>query len=102
MVKKAVQKTEVAVASQKVVEEIKKPVGKKPVGKKVEEKVVEPVTKTEDTGSDNSVEEKNVGDTLINELTDKISFVQLEMKSIQQTLKLLVKEYEKQNNTNNK
>lgn len=100
MVKKAVQKTEVAVASQKVVEEVKKPVGKKPVGKKVEEKVeekvVEHVTKTEDTGSDNSVEEKNVGDTLINELTDKISFVQLEMKSIQQTLKLLVKEYEKQ------
>ena len=66
-------------------EEVKKEVKKEVV-------VVEEVDKT----SDIVVEEKQLGDTLISELTDKISSVQLEMKSIQQTLKLLTKEYEKQ------
>lgn len=63
-----------------------------------EQVVKEPQTKTDevDKASDNTVEEKALGDTLINEITDKISSVQIEMKSIQQTLKLLVKEYEKQ------
>jgi|TARA_B100001540_G_scaffold317245_1_gene349640 chromatin remodeling complex protein RSC6 len=70
-------------------------------GKKatVEKTVVEPpVVKTEeiDKNSDNTTEEKPLGDILINELTDKLSSVQNEMKSIQQTLKLLVKEYDKQ------
>tara|TARA_B000000477_G_scaffold52176_2_gene43914 strand:- start:93775 stop:94425 length:651 start_codon:yes stop_codon:yes gene_type:complete len=64
---------------------VKKDVKKEPV-------VVKEVDKTSDT----VVEEKLLGDTLITELTDKISSVQLEMKSIQQTLKLLTKEYEKQ------
>tara|TARA_Y100000389_G_scaffold52592_1_gene48399 strand:+ start:5956 stop:6603 length:648 start_codon:yes stop_codon:yes gene_type:complete len=64
---------------------VKKEVKKEPV-------VVEEVVKTSDT----VVEEKLLGDTLITELTDKISSVQLEMKSIHQTLKLLTKEYEKQ------
>lgn len=68
-----------------VKEEVKKEVKKEPV-------VVEEVDKTSDT----VVEEKQLGDTLISELTDKISSVQLEMKSIQQTLKLITKEYEKQ------
>lgn len=64
----------------------------------VEQVVKDPPTKTDevDKASDNTVEEKALGDTLINELTDKIGSVQIEMKSIQQTLKLLVKEYEKQ------
>tara|TARA_B110001450_G_scaffold53985_1_gene50434 strand:- start:12210 stop:12881 length:672 start_codon:yes stop_codon:yes gene_type:complete len=64
----------------------------------VEQVVKDPPTKTDevDKASDNTVEEKALGDTLINEITDKISSVQIEMKSIQQTLKLLVKEYEKQ------
>lgn len=66
---------------------VKKEVKKEPVVVKEEE-----VDKTSDT----VVEEKLLGDTLITELTDKISSVQLEMKSIQQTLKLLTKEYEKQ------
>ena len=66
---------------------IKKEVKKEQVVEKEEE-----VDKTSDT----VVEEKQLGDTLITELTDKISSVQLEMKSIQQTLKLLTKEYEKQ------
>jgi len=43
-----------------------------------------------------NTEEKALGDVLINDITDKISSVQVEIKSIQQTLKLLVKEYEKQ------
>jgi len=62
------------------------------------EQVVKEVQKVDevDKASDNTVEEKALGDTLINEITDKISSVQIEMKSIQQTLKLLVKEYEKQ------
>jgi len=62
------------------------------------EQVVKEVPKVDevDKASDNTVEEKALGDTLINEITDKISSVQIEMKSIQQTLKLLVKEYEKQ------
>jgi len=65
-----------------------------PVVKVVEKEVVK---KDEvDNSSDNLIEEKAVGDSLINEITDKISSVQIEMKSIQQTLKLLVKEYEKQ------
>jgi len=70
-----------------------------PVVKVVEKEVVEKevVKKNDvDNSSDNVVEEKAVGDSLINEITDKISSVQIEMKSIQQTLKLLVKEYEKQ------
>jgi chromatin remodeling complex protein RSC6 len=63
----------------------------------VEQVVKEPEKVDEvDKESDNTVEEKALGDTLINEITDKISSVQIEMKSIQQTLKLLVKEYEKQ------
>lgn len=63
----------------------------------VEQVVKEPQKVDEvDKESDNTVEEKALGDTLINEITDKISSVQIEMKSIQQTLKLLVKEYEKQ------
>jgi len=66
---------------------VKKEVKKEPVVVKEEE-----VDKTSDT----VVEEKLLGDTLITELTDKISSVQVEMKSIQQTLKLLTKEYEKQ------
>jgi chromatin remodeling complex protein RSC6 len=66
---------------------VKKEVKKEPVIVKEEE-----VDKTSDT----VVEEKLLGDTLITELTDKISSVQLEMKSIHQTLKLLTKEYEKQ------
>ena len=66
---------------------VKKEVKKEPVVVKEEE-----VDKTSET----VVEEKLLGDTLITELTDKISSVQFEMKSIQQTLKLLTKEYEKQ------
>ncbi len=64
----------------------------------VEKTVVETVNKPEeiDKNSDNTNEEKPLGDILINELTDKLSSVQNEMKSIQQTLKLLVKEYDKQ------
>jgi chromatin remodeling complex protein RSC6 len=69
---------------------VKKDIKKEPVVVKEEEE--EEVDKTSDT----FVEEKLLGDTLITELTDKISSVQLEMKSIQQTLKLLTKEYEKQ------
>ncbi len=54
-------------------------------------------TKTEDVDkTSEDIIEKALGDTLINELTDKIGSVQLELKSIQQTLKLLVKEYDKQ------
>ena len=64
---------------------VKKEVKKEPVVVKEED-----VDKTSD--SDTVVEEKLLGDTLITELTDKISSVQLEMKSIQQTLKLLTKE----------
>ena len=75
------------------------PVKQEVVDKKVKKDVKkEPVVATEevDKTSDTVVEEKQLGDTLISELTDKISSVQLEMKSIQQTLKLLTKEYEKQ------
>lgn len=75
------------------------PVKQEVVDKKVKKEVKkEPVVATEevDKTSDTVVEEKQLGDTLISELTDKISSVQLEMKSIQQTLKLLTKEYEKQ------
>ena len=78
-------KTATTPAAVPVKEEVKKEVKKEPV-------VKEEVDKTSDT----VVEEKQLGDTLISELTDKISSVQLEMKSIQQTLKLLTKEYEKQ------
>ena len=82
-------KTATTPAPVPVKEEVKKDV-KKEVKK-------EPVVKEEvDKTSDTVVEEKQLGDTLISELTDKISSVQLEMKSIQQTLKLLTKEYEKQ------
>lgn len=77
-----------AVVSSK--EEVKKE-AKKDI-KKVPVVVKEEVDKTSDT----VVEEKQLGDTLIFELTDKITSVQQEMKSIQQTLKLLTKEYEKQ------
>ena len=69
------------------------------VDKKVKKdlKVEDVVVKQElDKVSECVVEEKQLGDTLISELSDKISFVQTEMKSIQQTLKLLTKEYEKQ------
>ena len=69
------------------------------VDKKVKKdlKVEDVVVKHElDKVSECVVEEKQLGDTLISELSDKISFVQTEMKSIQQTLKLLTKEYEKQ------
>ena len=76
------------------------PVKEEVIDKKVKKEVKkEPVVVKEenvDKTSDTVVEEKLLGDTLITELTDKISSVQLEMKSIQQTLKLLTKEYEKQ------
>lgn len=75
-----------APVKEEVKKDVKKEVKKEPVV------VKEEVDKTSDT----VVEEKQLGDTLISELTDKISSVQLEMKSIQQTLKLLTKEYEKQ------
>ena len=75
----------------------KKPAAK---GKKAEKaqpvvQEVKAVVETTDTTSTESTE-KPLGDTLINDITDKISSVQLELKSIQQTLKLLVKEYDKQ------
>ena len=80
--------TPVATPVKEVIDKkVKKEVKKEPVIVKEEE-----VDKTSDT----VVEEKLLGDTLITELTDKISSVQLEMKSIHQTLKLLTKEYEKQ------
>tara|TARA_B110000259_G_C14029063_1_gene405947 strand:- start:2685 stop:3353 length:669 start_codon:yes stop_codon:yes gene_type:complete len=76
------------------------PVKEEVIDKKVKKEVKKEqvVVKEEDVDktSDTVVEEKLLGDTLITELTDKISSVQLEMKSIQQTLKLLTKEYEKQ------
>ena len=76
------------------------PVKEEVIDKKVKKEVKkEPVVVKEenvDKTSDTVVEEKLLGDTLITELTDKISSVQLEMKSIHQTLKLLTKEYEKQ------
>jgi len=76
------------------------PVKEEVIDKKFKKEVKkEPVLVKEEEGdktSDIVVEEKQLGDTLITELTDKISSVQLEMKSIQQTLKLLTKEYEKQ------
>ena len=59
--------------------------------KKTQSKVVEEVKKV-----DPVVVEKSLGDTLISELGEKIVSVQGELKSMQQTLKLLVKEYEKQ------
>ena len=59
--------------------------------KKTQSKVVEEVKKVEPV-----VVEKSLGDTLISELGEKIVSVQGELKSMQQTLKLLVKEYEKQ------
>mgnify|MGYP000097236391 CR=1 FL=1 len=74
-------------------------VAKEVVEKKPKKEVKQPevVVKDDvDKSSDTVVEEKQLGDTLISELTDKISSVQVEMKSIQQTLKLLTKEYEKQ------
>ena len=79
------------------------PAPETPIKKDVVDKVKKEVKKEEvvvkeevDKTSDGVVEEKLLGDTLIAELTDKISSVQLEMKSIHQTLKLLTKEYEKQ------
>tara|TARA_Y100000389_G_scaffold24050_1_gene20737 strand:- start:31258 stop:31968 length:711 start_codon:yes stop_codon:yes gene_type:complete len=71
-------------------------ISEKPVEITEVEPVAPVVNEEIDKSSDNNVEEKALGDTLINEITDKISSVQIEMKSIQQTLKLLVKEYEKQ------
>ena len=59
--------------------------------KKTQSKVVEEVKKVEPV-----VVEKSLGDTLISELGEKIVSVQGELKSMQQTQKLLVKEYEKQ------
>ena len=91
-------KTATTPAPVPVKEEVKKDV-KEEVKKDVKKEVKkEPVVVKEevDKTSDTVVEEKQLGDTLISELTDKISSVQLEMKSIQQTLKLLTKEYEKQ------
>lgn len=101
MKKTAAKKTTPPVAEKSVSAEKKTPPVKTAAKKTT---VVEPVVKdvppvkTDDVDkdSDNVVEEKALGDTLINEITDKISSVQIEMKSIQQTLKLLVKEYEKQ------
>jgi chromatin remodeling complex protein RSC6 len=101
MKKTAAKKTTPLVAEKSVSAEKKTPPVKTAAKKTT---VVEPVVKdvppvkTDDVDkdSDNVVEEKALGDTLINEITDKISSVQIEMKSIQQTLKLLVKEYEKQ------
>lgn len=70
-------------------------------GKKaVEEKPVDVKQTVEETQTDKSSEntndEKALGDILINELGDKLTSIQNEVKSFQQTLKLLVKEYEKQ------
>lgn len=75
----------------------KKPAAKGKKAEKVQPVVeeVKAVVETTDTTSTESTE-KPLGDTLINDITDKISSVQLELKSIQQTLKLLVKEYDKQ------
>lgn len=81
---------------------VEKKTNTKPVKKPVEETLVKEVvpvveTKTEeDDKTSEDIIEKALGDSLINELTDKIGSVQLELKSIQQTLKLLVKEYDKQ------
>lgn len=79
-------------------ESVKKGVVK---GKKtVEEKPVDVKQTVEETQTDKSSEntndEKALGDILINELGDKLTSIQNEVKSFQQTLKLLVKEYEKQ------
>ena len=75
----------------------KKPAAKGKKAEKVQPVVeeVKAVVETTDTTSTESTE-KPLGDTLINDITDKISSVQLELKSIQQTLKLLVKEYDRQ------
>ena len=81
---------------------VEKKTNSKTVKKTVEPSVVKEVvpvveSKTEDVDkTSEDIIEKALGDTLINELTDKIGSVQLELKSIQQTLKLLVKEYDKQ------
>lgn len=70
---------------------------KKTVEPDAVKEVVSVETKAEDVDkTSEDIIEKALGDTLINELTDKIGSVQLELKSIQQTLKLLVKEYDKQ------
>tara|TARA_B100000795_G_scaffold270055_2_gene262303 strand:+ start:3992 stop:4666 length:675 start_codon:yes stop_codon:yes gene_type:complete len=90
LVKSAPVKTTEEVVKKNVVE--KKVVEKKKVDDV--EAVVE--SKVDDVANTMSVDDKSLGDSLINELTDKISAVQLEFKSIQQTLKLLVKEYDKQ------
>jgi|TARA_B110000093_G_scaffold150817_1_gene164989 chromatin remodeling complex protein RSC6 len=81
-----------------IVEPVVAPVKEEVIDKKVKKEVKkEPVVVEEvDNTVDAVVEEKQLGDTLINELTDKITSVQHEMKSIQQTLKLITKEYEKQ------
>lgn len=104
MTKATVKKTTTTSPSPVVDLPEKKPVVK---GKKVEKvenvkpviedvkTVVKTVVETTDTTSTESTE-KPLGDTLINDITDKITSVQLEFKSIQQTLKLLVKEYDKQ------
>ena len=80
---------------------VEKKTNTKTVKKTVEPDAVKEVmpveTKAEDVDkTSEDIIEKALGDTLINELTDKIGSVQLELKSIQQTLKLLVKEYDKQ------
>ena len=81
---------------------VEKKTNSKTVKKTVEPSVVKEVvpvveSKTEDVDkTSEDIIEKALGVTLINELTDKIGSVQLELKSIQQTLKLLVKEYDKQ------
>lgn len=81
-------------------ESVKKTVvkGKKIVEEKPPVDVKKPtVDETQtDKSSENTTEEKALGDILINELGDKLSSIQNEVKSFQQTLKLLVKEYEKQ------
>ena len=87
--------------SSKKVNEVKK----NTVKSKKEETVVVPVpilnekesvVEKDESSTEGQVEEKALGDTLINEITDKIGSVQLDIKTIQQTLKLLIKEYEKQ------
>ena len=86
-------------------EMVEKKTNTKTVKKTVEPDAVKEVmpveTKAEDVDkTSEDIIEKALGDTLINELTDKIGSVQLELKSIQQTLKLLVKEYNKHKKSN--
>lgn len=107
MKKGSVKKTSVAPVTENSspktkVNEVKKNI---PVKSKKEEPVSVPeppivkekeIIEKDESSTEGQVEEKALGDTLINEITDKIGSVQLDIKTIQQTLKLLIKEYEKQ------